>query len=121
VELGDALRSWCNPGGEDETQAEFDAERFGAALTGFRQGAGKLLEPAERDAVVVATERIAVELSSRFARDALEEQRFGWNADRFRSRSAHNLHRAQGQLSLARSIRRQRAALEALAREALAD
>jgi len=121
VELGDAMRSWCNPGGEDQVDAEFDPELFAAALAGFHEGSLGLLSQAEREAVVSATERIALELSSRFARDTLEEARFGWNEARFESRSAHNLHRARGQLSLARSIRDQREVLERLARHALND
>jgi len=119
VELGDALRSWCNPGGEDDAHALFDAKLFAAALSGFHRGAGGLLLPAEAAAVTGATERISVELASRFARDALEERRFGWDGRRFDSRSAHNLQRARGQLSLAASIRGQRATLEAIARNAL--
>ncbi|NOY92872.1 MAG: aminoglycoside phosphotransferase family protein [Deltaproteobacteria bacterium] len=120
VELGDALRSWCNPGGEDDAHALFDAKLFAAALSGFRRGAGGLLLPAEAAAVTSATERISIELASRFARDALEERRFGWDRRRFESRSAHNLQRARGQLCLAASIHGQRATLEAIARDALA-
>lgn len=33
-EFGDAWRSWCNPGGEDQTAATFDMDVFAASLAG---------------------------------------------------------------------------------------
>jgi hypothetical protein len=68
----------------------------------------------EREALAGAVERIALELAARFCRDAFEDRYFGWDPARFPSRPAHNLHRAAGQLALARSARRQRAAMERL-------
>ncbi|PKN39894.1 MAG: hypothetical protein CVU63_13700, partial [Deltaproteobacteria bacterium HGW-Deltaproteobacteria-20] len=106
VELGDAMRSWCNPASEDAVEAEFDVTVFEAAMAGYgaacRQGAGPT--EAEWRAVVPGVERVSLELAARFARDALEEAYFGWNP-RFGSRGDHNLLRARGQLALARSIR----------------
>ena len=66
----------------------------------------------EREAIVGGVERIALELASRFCRDVFEDSYFGWSAARFPSRRAHNLFRARGQLSLAVSVRDQRAAAE---------
>ena len=37
VELGDALRSWCNTAGEDSAEATFDLDIFSAAIQGFWQ------------------------------------------------------------------------------------
>jgi len=111
VELGDALRSWCNVAGEDELESELSAELLDAALRGFADSGGELLTDAEWRALVPGLERIALELSSRFASDALLEQRFGWDSARFDSRSAHNLLRASGQLSLAHSVRAKRTEL----------
>ncbi len=114
VELGDAFRSWCNPGGEDERDVTFHADLFEAAVDGYASSARSLLVAQERAALVLATETIAIELASRFCADALHESYFGWNAEKYPSRSAHNLTRARSQLALAQSVRGQRAALEAI-------
>ncbi len=120
VELGDAFRSWCNPAGEDERDVVFRADLFEAALAGYAPGVRALLVPEERAALVLATETIALELAARFCADALYESYFGWNADKFPSRSAHNLARARSQLALAQSVGAQRAALEAIVVRAFA-
>ncbi len=111
IEMGDAMRSWCNPRGEDVSEAEFVSELFEAAMTGWRGALNVSAEDAQ--ALVPGIERICLELASRFAADALNESYFGWDPSRFSSRGAHNLLRARGQLALARSVSRQRAELEA--------
>lgn len=107
LELGDALRSWCNPVGEDSPEASFSIERFHAALQGYRRGAPGLLSTDEWNCVPDATLSIALELAARFAADALNESYFGWDPKRFSSASQHNLARASAQLELAKSIARQ--------------
>lgn len=114
VELGDAWRSWCNPVGEDGTDTRLDLELLAAAVSGYR--ASRTLSAEESAGLVFAVERIALELASRFCRDVVEDCYFGWNQTRFPSRAAHNLHRALGQLNLARSAAAQRSAVEALFR-----
>jgi len=99
-ELGDAWRSWCNRSGEDEPEATLDLGVFAASLHGYRQAYGRSLSPDERRALLLGPEWISLELAARFAADALNEKYFGWNPRRFASRGAHNLVRAQGQLSL---------------------
>ncbi len=103
VELGDAWRSWCNPKGEDDTDTSFDLAIFEGAVRGYTSE--RALSPEEREGLVGGAERIALELASRFCRDVWDDAYFGWNAARFPSRRAHNLFRARGQLSLARSAR----------------
>lgn len=112
VELGDALRSWCNPIGEDSTEARLDLEIFAAAVDGYQEE--RELSVEEREGLGGGVERIALELAARFCRDVFEDRYFGWDAARFASRAEHNLHRAKGQLSLAASARRQRAEVERL-------
>jgi Ser/Thr protein kinase RdoA (MazF antagonist) len=114
-ELGDALRSWCNPAGEDSPGAEFSIARARRALEGYRSGAPGLLTPDEWRAVPNATLAIAVELAARFAADALNESYFSWDRTRFASVSAHNRTRAAAQLTLAESIRRAMPALRTVA------
>lgn len=119
VELGDALRSWCNPRGESDLDAHCDVDIVEAALTGYVQAS--TIRP-ERDsmlAVPLGLETIAIELAARFATDAFEDRYFGWDPKRFASRTEHNRVRAGSQLALARSVARERATLEKLLRRLL--
>ena len=104
LELGDAMRSWCNPRGEDESSGHFRLDYFAAAMQGYAREASGRLEAAEWEAFVPAATTIMVELAARFTRDALRESYFGWNADKFPDRSTHNQVRARGQLSLCDSL-----------------
>lgn len=104
IEMGDALRSWCNPRGEDDPEAAVDVSTFAAAVAGYLEEARDWIEPAEARSFVGGTETIALELAARFCADALRERYFGWDPSRFVSRSEHNLVRARSQLALARSV-----------------
>lgn len=108
-ELGDAMRSWCNPRGEDAGGVRFDLEIFAAAMRGFRGVADDLLTDDERTSIVIGTETVSLELAARFCIDVFRDEYFGWDPARFSSRRAHNLVRAAGQLTLARAIRAARA------------
>ncbi|MEZ4380887.1 MAG: phosphotransferase [Nannocystaceae bacterium] len=100
MELGDAWRSWCNTSGEDDTAARFDLELFAASLDGYLGALALPLADAERRSLVYAVEWIALELSARFAADAIFEGYFGWDRQRFPAAGEHNLLRARGQLAL---------------------
>jgi Ser/Thr protein kinase RdoA (MazF antagonist) len=115
IELGDALRSWCNPAGEDATRAHLRMDVFEAAIRGYAPQAGWLTRE-ERDAIVLGLETVALELSARFCADIVVDSYFGWNPAKFATRADHNLARAESQLSLAASVAQQRAALEAIVR-----
>jgi Ser/Thr protein kinase RdoA (MazF antagonist) len=119
LELGDALRSWCNPSGEDATDCAISAERVGLAMAGYASTARDLVEPSEAGHLVDGLATICVELAARFAADALRERYFGWDPSRHPSRGAHNLVRAKGQWSLARSVLAGRSDLEARVAKAL--
>jgi Ser/Thr protein kinase RdoA (MazF antagonist) len=106
LEIADALRSWCNVEAEDSPNSRFSQEVFAAACEGY---GGIDREIAE--ILPDATAKIAVELAARFCTDALEENYFGWDKDRFPSSSEHNQRRCQAQLTLAADILRQRADL----------
>jgi Ser/Thr protein kinase RdoA (MazF antagonist) len=118
IELGDALRSWCNPKGESGDAVEVDRAIFEAAVRGYAETAGDLLSLDERESIASGLETIAPELSSRFALDALEDRYFAWDATRFASRTAHDIVRARSQLALARSAQRHRVDLQAIVRVA---
>ncbi|MDC0721595.1 phosphotransferase enzyme family protein [Nannocystis bainbridge] len=99
-ELGDAWRSWCNPAGEERGSPSFDAEIFAAALAGWLEALTFPLAPVERRNLVHGVEWIALELTARFAADALNERYFGWDPQRFPAAGEHHLHRAKGQWAL---------------------
>lgn len=114
TEMGDALRSWTNPRGEDDSRGEVDTALFAAAVEGYLSEARGVLTAAERRAFAEGLETIATELASRFCADVFEDRYFGWNRERYPSRRAHNLVRTRSQLSLARSARAQREVLRDL-------
>lgn len=116
-EVGDALRSWCNPLGEDVVDTRFDEGIFAAAMQGYARGAaasGLVLGGAELDSLVPGLVTVALELASRFCTDAFEDRYFGWDPSRFASRREHNRVRAAGQLHLARAVLAARASAERL-------
>ena len=118
LELGDALRSWCNasPYGEDSADAHFDLSLFEAALHGYAQAAAPLLNRDEITSLVAGVERISFQLAVRFAVDVVGQSYFRFRVDPVRhpSRAAHNLLRAQGQWSLAQAIAAARRDAEAI-------
>ena len=105
-ELGDAMRSWCNPHGEDTGPVTFDIGVFQAAMVAYFAAAAPALGYSrdERQSVVHGLLRVCVELAARFCVDIFDDSYFGWDAARFASRRVHNLVRAQGQLTLTQSI-----------------
>jgi Ser/Thr protein kinase RdoA (MazF antagonist) len=114
-ELGDAMRSWCNPHGEDAGHVKLELPIFAAAIGAFREVADAITTDAERRSIVVGLETVCVELAARFAVDVFEDRYFGWDPSRFPSRRAHNVIRAEGQLALARDVRAARDELLAIA------
>jgi len=118
LELGDALRSWCNPATEDAASARFVREFFDAAIEGYAKAAQGFLAEAEWSAIPRGALTITVELAARFCADSLRESYFGWNRARYESSSAHNQARVQGQLKLAEGIHAELAELEATTAEA---
>jgi Ser/Thr protein kinase RdoA (MazF antagonist) len=109
-ELGDAMRSWCNPSGEDAGSVRFDLDIFRAAIAGFRSEADSIVSDDERRSIVFGLEIVAIELAARFAVDAFDDRYFGWDPTRFPSRRIHNLVRARGQLALGLAVRAAREA-----------
>ena len=111
-ELGDMWRSWCNSAGEDATEAGFDMDVFAASWRGYCEGLGRVVDEQQRRSLLVGVEHICLELSARFAADALEESYFGFDSSRYTTAGEHNLVRARGQLALlgaARATRDERA------------
>ncbi|MCE7903485.1 MAG: hypothetical protein DYH20_12775 [Gammaproteobacteria bacterium PRO9] len=120
LELGDAFRSWCNPAGEDERVSDFDLALFTGAVRGYAGLASGWIEAGEIAGIVAGTLTIYVELAARFCADALRECYFGWDPQRFATRSEHNQARATSQLNAARALWRVRAAADEVVRRAFA-
>jgi Ser/Thr protein kinase RdoA (MazF antagonist) len=112
-ELGDALRSWCNPAGEDAA-VRLDEDAFAAAVGGYLSSARP--EAAERARIVHGFARIALELAARFCADAHDDRYWSWDPAIAPSRKAHNLLRAGRQLDLARLVMARRRRLEEIVR-----
>jgi len=120
-ELGDALRSWCNPAGEDDPDlCLFSQEIFDAAAPAWLANAPALTD-AERESIVPGIERICLELAARFAADAVRNSYFREDRELHPLPGEHNLFRARCQLNLARSAREARPACEAVWRRAVAE
>ncbi len=107
-ELGDMWRSWCNRATEDDAEAKLDLDIMRESWLGYCEGLGRSLTADERESALLGIEWISLELSVRFAADALNEAYFGWNSVKFASLGDHNLRRARGQWSLHRAVCRTR-------------
>lgn len=114
LELGDALRSWCNPATEDAADARFVRDFYAAAVEGYATAARGLLAREEWNAIADGTLTITVELAARFCTDALRERYFRWDERRFASASAHNQARTRAQLAIAETLRAELPALREL-------
>lgn len=109
-DLGDCLRSCCNPLGEEMRHLDeivFDRELFAAVLAGYCSRAADLLKPGDRQLIVASTRLISLELGLRFYSDHLAGNPY-FKADW----PEQNLFRARVQFALVRSIERQAAELE---------
>lgn len=111
-DVGDCLRSACNPLGEEATEpaaVRFDAEICQAILTGYLAEAGSFLSPEEIGLFPDAAWLIAVELGLRFFTDHLRG-----NVYFKTTQPEQNLHRALVQFHLAESIASQEDTLRRL-------
>jgi Ser/Thr protein kinase RdoA (MazF antagonist) len=120
LELGDALRSWCNPATEDAREARFVRDFYAAAVTGYAAEARGLLGEDEWRAIPLGTLTVTLELTARFCADALRERYFGWDSRRYASASAHNQARTRAQLQVATELAAELDALDAITEQAFA-
>jgi Ser/Thr protein kinase RdoA (MazF antagonist) len=111
-DIGDCLRSGCNPLGEETTAFEavhFDSALFEAMLSGYLSVARSFLTKPDWDLLLVAPRLLAFELGLRFYTDHLEGNPY------FRTRHPrHNLDRALVQFHLVASIEAQQERLAAI-------
>lgn len=101
-DLGDALRSCCNPMGESPAAPEqvyFDPALFSSWLKGYFNETELLLTNEDKAHIVQAVRVIAFELGLRFLTDHLEGNHY------FKTRfPGHNIFRARVQFQLVQSI-----------------
>jgi Ser/Thr protein kinase RdoA (MazF antagonist) len=77
-DIGDCLRSCCNPAGEegDPDAVRFDVDLAREILAGYYAGAGHLITPLDKDLVFDAVCLLCFELGLRFLTDFLEGNRY---------------------------------------------
>jgi Ser/Thr protein kinase RdoA (MazF antagonist) len=111
-DIGDCLRSACNPLGEETTDLDavrFDLDLAEAVLQGYLGVARGFLTPADLEAIPDAIALLPFELGLRFLTDHLAGDVY------FRTeRPGQNLDRALVQFRLAASVERQREAIQEL-------
>jgi len=114
-DIGDCLRSGCNPLGEETEQWEdvrFDPDLCRPILQGYLSTAGEFLTANDFEYIYDSIRLIAFELGLRFFTDHLEGNVY------FKvGRPGHNLARALVQFRLTESIESQAAAIRAIIRE----
>ncbi|MGA1863792.1 MAG: phosphotransferase enzyme family protein [bacterium] len=106
LEMGDAVRSWCNPGGEDSGHVYFDMELFSAAMEGYFHEASRIVGDRELLAVPASAAAIALELSSRFLEDAYTQSYFQLDSRNYDTLYEQNLNKSGNQLKLFYDIKR---------------
>lgn len=104
IDLGDALRSWCNRTAEDDPDATFHIDFCAAAEDGYAEAFGVPAGPEDSAVHLRATRQMALELAARFLIDVVRDGYFGFDATRYPTRRAHNIARALGQYHLAQTI-----------------
>jgi len=104
VELGDAFRSWCG-NTEDDPENIFCLRMFQSAWGGYKKGADGFMTPREQEMVPRAIGTITLELACRFMTDYFEDDYFGWDSSRYKTRKEHNLARVRGQIKEFKSYR----------------
>ena len=115
VDVGDAVRSICNPAGEEELnlgKVAFDETLFLAFMRGYMKEAGAFLTDADRAYLYDAIRLLPFELGLRFFQDYLAGDKY------FKVRQPEqNLNRARVQFRLCESIEaREKSIRDALAR-----
>jgi len=98
IDLGDAVRSWCNRADEgDEKNSRFDLGIFEGMMRGYFSAA-MFMGREEKEAVPEGVATIALELTARYITDAFEESYFKLDVERFPTLYEQNRANAAAQL-----------------------
>ena len=102
IDVGDAVRSICNPAGEEELnlgKVSFDENLFLAFMKGYMKEAGVFMTSADREYMYDAVRLLPFELGLRFFQDYLAGDKY------FKTRQpGQNLNRARVQFRLCEAI-----------------
>ena len=89
---------------EDQNEAQLDLDYFRAATGAYLDASPADARADLADAMWLGADWVSLELTARFLADALNENYFAFDAQRFPAAGEHNLHRARGQWSLHRAL-----------------
>lgn len=102
IDVGDAVRSICNPAGEEESnlgKVAFNEDLFLAFMKGYMKEAGAFMTAADKECLYDAVRLLPFELGLRFFQDYLAGDRY------FKTQQpGQNLNRARVQFRLCESI-----------------
>lgn len=98
IEMGDALRSWCMPGGEDAPEVRFSREVYEVALAGYFSTA-PFLTKEEKKSIPLGVKIITLDLAARFITDAFEESYFALDSAKYPSLFEQCKKRGENQLA----------------------
>jgi hypothetical protein len=114
-DIGDAMRSGCNPSGEetaDWENVEFETDLCQAMLTGYIEQSRQFLTPSDYRFIYPSIQLLAFELGLRFFADSLAGNVY------FKvNHPEHNLARALVQFKLAERIEHHQSAIEAIVKD----
>jgi hypothetical protein len=102
IDFGDALRSICNPAGEEESNLSkvvFDEDLCAAFCKGYMREAGSFLTESDREYLFDSIRILPLELGLRFFQDYLAGDKYFKT-----SKPGQNLNRARVQFRLCESI-----------------
>lgn len=119
LEMGDALRSWCNPHKEDVIEAFVNLERAEYALRGYGSMIRGFFSGKEVEELVKHTQAITLCLAMRYLTDVLNEKYFQFDAERFNRAAAHHWLRAQAMYQLFSDFARKKTQIYEIARDLL--
>lgn len=113
LEMGDALRSWCNRQEEDVLDAYVDLEIAQKALQGYASMMKGLWSESEKRELVLHCQAVSLCLAIRYLTDVLNESYFGFSR-RFSRAAEHNWLRSQAMYRLFEDFLRQQNKIETM-------
>lgn len=114
LEIGDALRSWCNPYKEDDPSARVDLKIAEYALKGYGQQMKGMLSDKELVEACIHAPAITLCVAIRYLTDVLNEKYWAYDSSRFARAAEHNWLRAQAMYRLFQDFIQHRAVLKDL-------
>ncbi len=119
LEMGDALRSWCNPHPEDVLNTEVDLSIAEAALSGYGSVMRGIFSEKEIVELIAHTQAISLCLATRYLADVLNEKYFRFDQERFTRSAEHQWLKAQAMHNLFEDFARKEREIAILAKDLL--